>query len=156
MNFCGRKREFLQTYGYSATIPSFGGVNMLETYEVLDNGEIKISDHVISVIATVAALSVGGVSRMSGTLTEDLQTKLRLKTEDGKGVKVSLKDNRLEICLYIFVDYGYPLMEVAEDVQRAVSESIKSMTDMEIGSVDVSIEGVTINKELKSVPKASR
>lgn len=129
---------------------------MLETFEITEDGDIKISDHVISVIATVAALSVDGVSKMSGTIAEDLQERFKLRQDSGKGVRVEFKEGSVDIILHIYVEYGHSIVDVAEEVQVNVKESVKSMTDMEIGAVDIIIEGVTLDRELKSIPQANR
>lgn len=120
---------------------------MLETYEVRENGEIKISDDVISVIATVAALSVDGVTKMSGTLTDDLSLKFKIKASDTKGVKVAFVEGALQLELFIFVEYGVNVVDIAERVQEAVKESVTMMTDMNISSIDVYVEGISLEKE---------
>ncbi|NLM06866.1 MAG: Asp23/Gls24 family envelope stress response protein [Tissierellia bacterium] len=120
---------------------------MLETYEVRENGEIKISGDVISVIATVAALSVDGVTKMSGTLTDDLSLKFKIKASDTKGVKVAFIEGALELELFIFVEYGMNVVEIAERVQEAVKESVTMMTDLNITKIDVYVEGITVDKE---------
>lgn len=119
---------------------------MLETFDFLENGEIKISENVIAVITTVAALSVEGVTKMNGSLTDDIGEKLGIRTSDGKGVKVEFLNGALKVDLQIFVEYGRKVVDVAKKVQLAVKESLTMMTEMEIKGINVTVQGISLDK----------
>lgn len=119
---------------------------MLETFDILENGEIKISENVIAVITTVAALSVEGVSKMNGSLTDDIGEKLGIRSSDGKGVKVEFLNGALKVDLQIFVEYGRKVVDVAKKVQLAVKESLTMMTEMEIQGINVTVQGISLDK----------
>lgn len=119
---------------------------MLETFDILENGEIKISENVIAVITTVAALSVEGVTKMNGSLTDDIGEKLGIRTSDGKGVKVEFLNGALKVDLQIFVEYGRKVVDVAKKVQLAVKESLTMMTEMEIKGINVTVQGISLDK----------
>ncbi len=124
---------------------------MLETFEILENGEIKISENVIAVITTVAALGVDGVTKMNGTLTADIGEKLGIRTSEGKGVKVEFLNGALKIELQIFVEYGRKVVDVAKAVQLAVKESVTMMTEMQIQGIYVTVQGVSLDKNTQGV-----
>lgn len=119
---------------------------MLETFDILENGEIKISENVIAVITTVAALSVEGVTKMNGSLTDDIGEKLGIRSSEGKGVKVEFVNGALKVDLQIFVEYGRKVVDVARKVQLAVKESLTMMTEMEIKGIHVTVQGVSLDK----------
>lgn len=124
---------------------------MLETFEILENGEIKISENVIAVITTVAALGVDGVTKMNGTLTDDIGEKLGIRASEGKGVKVEFLNGALKIDLQIFVEYGRKVVDVARAVQMAVKESVTMMTEMQIQGIHVTVQGVSLDKNTQGV-----
>lgn len=124
---------------------------MLETFEIFENGEIKISENVIAVITTVAALGVDGVTKMNGTLTADIGEKLGIRASEGKGVKVEFLNGALKIELQIFVEYGRKVVDVAKAVQLAVKESVTMMTEMQIQGIYVTVQGVSLDKNTQGV-----
>ena len=129
---------------------------MLETFEIREDGEIKISDDVISVIATVATLKIDGVGKMSSSLTDDLTKKFKMMNNEAKGVKVEFAENSLAITLFIFIEYGHKIVEVAERVQEAVKESVEMMTDMAVKDINVIVEGISLDREPRSAKVLSR
>lgn len=129
---------------------------MLETFDILENGEIKISENVIAVITTVAALSVDGVTKMNGTLTDDIGEKLGIRASEGKGVKVEFLNGALKIDLQIFVEYGRKVVDVARAVQLAVKDSVTMMTEMQIQGIHVTVQGVSLDKNTQGVGLFSR
>ena len=61
----------------------------------------------------------------------------------GKGLKILIaEDNTLTIECGIMVYYGYSVVDVAKDVQAAVTSSVESITGTKVASVSVNVCGI--------------
>lgn len=112
-------------------------------------GNVVISDDVISVISAIAAKSVEGVSGMQSSLTGGF-VELLGKKNPSKGVKVSVDGNSVEIELSITVNYGAKIQDVAWEIQGKVKNEVESMTGYEVTAVNVNIDGIVMPKEEKA------
>ncbi|NLY20597.1 MAG: Asp23/Gls24 family envelope stress response protein [Tissierellia bacterium] len=114
----------------------------------LDRGNVEISNEVISIIASVEALSVEGVMNMRGSLTGDVVEMLGMKNQ-AKGIKTGIADDVVSIDVSLVVEYGKNIVEIAEKVQTKVKEAVMNMTGLEVAEVNVYIEDVAMPKKIK-------
>ncbi|KKC29771.1 hypothetical protein CDSM653_01212 [Caldanaerobacter subterraneus subsp. pacificus DSM 12653] len=89
----------------------------VKNFENQELGSVKISEEVVSIIAGLAATEVPGVAGMSGGVVNGVSEILGRKNLS-KGVKVEVGDKEATIHLYLIVDYGVRIPEVAWNVQR--------------------------------------
>lgn len=111
-------------------------------------GSIKISDDVVAMIAGAAAVEIDGVAGMSTGIAGEIYEFIG-KKNPAKGVKIASGENTVTVDLYIIVDYGVKIPEVAGAVQQKVKTAIEEMTGLEIPAVNVHVQGVKIAKEAK-------
>ncbi len=111
-------------------------------------GNIKISDGVVSIIAGIAATEIDGVAGMSGGMVNGITEMLGRKNLS-KGVKVEVGDKESAIDLYIIVEYGAKIPEVAWKVQENVKKAVETMTGLKVVEVNIHIQGVNFAKEEK-------
>ena len=122
------------------------GCVRLEEHEVVsavadDTGAVRIADEVVSVIAGMAASEVEGIAGMSGGIASGLTERLGIKHLQ-RGVKVEVGEKEAAIDLYVMVDYGARIPEVAQRVQERVKTAVESMTGLKVVEVNVHIQGV--------------
>ena len=108
-------------------------------------GAIRIADEVVATVAGLAAADVEGVSSMSGGWGTDLVEKLGRKSY-GKGIKVEVIDEQTKIDIFIVVEFGYQIPDVAENVQKEVKMAVETMTGLTVSAVNVHIVGVSMKK----------
>lgn len=111
---------------------------------IFDNGNIKISDDVISTIATIAVSEVSGVHGMGGGFTGDIVEKLNKKSLT-KGVKINMECNDVTIDLSVILKYGVRIPEVAWNIQENVKKSVESMSGLNVVKVNVRIVGIEVD-----------
>jgi len=107
-------------------------------------GTIRIADEVVEIIAGLAASEIEGVAGMSGGLVGDIANMLGRGKNPGKGVKVQVGEEEAIVDLFIIVEYGVSIPELAVKVQQAVKEAIESMTGLTVVETNVHIQGVNI------------
>jgi len=105
-------------------------------------GSIRIADEVVEVIAGLAASEVEGVVGMSGGLVGDLANMLGRNKNLSKGVKVEVGEHEVAVDLFIVVEYGVSIPDVALSVQEAVKDAIESMTGLKVVEANVHVQGV--------------
>ena len=112
-----------------------------------ENGSIHIAEEVIAAIAVGAVREVEGVSGMmtnlGGSVT-DLMNNKKNAQKGAKGVKIDMTDTALVLDLYLTVQYGHAIPEVAENAQKAVSSAIEAMTGCVVSAVNIHVGGVTL------------
>lgn len=106
-----------------------------------DFGDIRIADEVICIVASLAAQEVAGVVGMSGGFTDGINRFLG-KENASKGVRLKFEGKMVNASVYINVEYGYCIPEIALEVQEKVKDAIEAMTGYEVQFVDVNVEGV--------------
>ena len=97
-------------------------------------GCIHISEDVLATIAGGAAAEVEGIGGMMSLAT---------KKSNARGVRVAVDEDGAVIDLYVMIRYGYPIPEVAEKIQNAVSTAVESMTGFAAKAVNVHVGGVS-------------
>ena len=111
-------------------------------------GKVTFADEVVAIIAGLAATEVRGVSAMSGSVAGSIVERLGRKNLS-KGVKVEVGEKETAIDLYIIVEYGVRIPEVAWNIQESVKKAVESMTGLTVVEVNVHIQGVSFEKDLK-------
>jgi uncharacterized alkaline shock family protein YloU len=109
-------------------------------------GTIKITDEVVAIIAGIAAMEVPGVTSMSGGIAGGIAEALGRKNLS-KGVKVEVGEKEAAIDLFIIVEYGYRIPEVAWTIQERVKNAVEDMTGLSVVEVNIHIQGVNIERE---------
>jgi len=121
----------------------------------IDYGQIKIADEVVGIIAGLAATEVKGVAGMSGGIAGGIAEILGRKNLN-KGVKVEVGEKEAAIDLYIIVEYGAKIPEVAWEIQENVKNAVETMTGLNVIEVNINIQGVNIEKEQKEEQPQTR
>lgn len=113
-----------------------------------DMGMVKITEEVVAIIAGIAAMEVQGVAGMSGGFAGEIVEMLGRKNLS-KGVKVEVGEKEAAIDLYIIIEYGCKIPDVAWDIQERVKKSVETMTGLNVVEVNIHIQGVNFEKENK-------
>lgn len=111
-------------------------------------GAIKITNEVVAIIAGIAAIEVPGVTTMSGGIAGGIAEALGRKNLS-KGVKVEVGEKEAAIDLYVIVDYGCRIPEVAWNIQERVKKAVETMTGLNVVEVNIHVQGVNIEKDMK-------
>lgn len=114
--------------------------------ETFEFGQVKISDDVVIIIAGIAASTVKGVNTTRTGVAEGI-TNLFSKNNYSKGIKVEINENTVVLDIFINVEYGYKINEVAREVQMSVKKEIETMTDLQVAAINVHVLNIVQDKE---------
>ncbi|MGM9936560.1 MAG: Asp23/Gls24 family envelope stress response protein [Candidatus Ornithomonoglobus sp.] len=112
-------------------------------------GNIKISVDVVSTIAGIAASEIEGVSCMYTSFAEGVAKRLGARRNASNGVRVDMGADSVSIDLYIVVEYGVRIPELAWSVQENVKNSVETMTGLPVSKVNIHIEGISFDKAVE-------
>ena len=107
------------------------------------DGHVSISNDVVATIAAIAAKSVNGVADMLNSFTGGF-AELLGKKNPSKGVKVTVTDRDVRIDMYVVVEYGVKIPEVAWEIQEKTKSEVEAMTGLSVTAVNVNVEGVNM------------
>jgi len=111
-----------------------------------EGGSIRIADEVVATIAGLAAMENEGVAGMSGGIAGGIAEALGKKNLS-RGVKVEVGEEEVIVDLYVIVDYGIRIPDVAWNVQDSVKRAVEEMTGLEVLKVNVHVQGVSFPKK---------
>ncbi len=97
----------------------------------LENGTVSINEEVITTVAAAALRDVEGVVNAKN---------------DKKAIRVTIGENSVAVDCGLVLLYGHSVVEIAKNVQNAVSNAIESMTGLKVSRVDVNVTGISMNK----------
>lgn len=118
------------------------------TSVVNEIGDVKIASDVVTVIATMAATEVTGIAGMSGGITGEIAEKFGMKSSN-KGIKVQIGEDETIIDLFLIVEYGIKVPDVAWEVQQNVKKAVETMAGLKVSQVNIHIQGINVVKEHK-------
>ncbi len=107
-------------------------------------GNIYISPRAIATIAYQSALETYG---LVGLAPKNLAANLAnvLVKDPTLGVDVEYKLNKVNVDLYIIVEYGTRISTVASSVAASVRYQIEKTTGLSVGDVNVHVRGLRIS-----------
>ncbi|OPY57533.1 MAG: Alkaline shock protein 23 [Pelotomaculum sp. PtaU1.Bin035] len=116
--------------------------------EKTGTGSIKIADEVVKVIAGLATIDINGVAGMSGGLAGGI-AELLGKKNFSKGIKVEVGEKEAAVDIFVIVDYGVRIPDVAAEIQTSVKNAVERMTGLAVVEVNVNVQGVAFTSEAR-------
>ncbi|MCR4425165.1 MAG: Asp23/Gls24 family envelope stress response protein [Firmicutes bacterium] len=107
-------------------------------------GQIIIADDVIAAIAGMAATECYGLVGMAGRSIQDGIAELLGRENIARGVEVAVDGDEVKVDLYIIVEYGTRITEVANNVMDKVKYVLESMTGLRVSEVNITVQGVRV------------
>ncbi|HHW73712.1 MAG TPA: Asp23/Gls24 family envelope stress response protein [Firmicutes bacterium] len=112
---------------------------------------IRISPEVIAVVAGIAVEEAEGVAGMSGGIVDGIAQRLGRK-DFGKGIRVSLEEEKVLLDLNVVIEYGAPLLETAEKLKQNVRSTVEEVTGLTVAAVNINVTGINMPKKKAGEP----
>lgn len=108
-------------------------------------GTIDVSSEAIAMVAGITALECFGVVGMSSRSVQDGISELLYGKENlTKGIEVRIEGDQVIIDLYVVVEYGTKINEVAHNVIENVRYAVEDKLGLNVSKVNVNVMGVRI------------
>ena len=100
-----------------------------------EHGSVMISEDVIATIMEHTLTEVEGVVKGGADIVG--------KKSWGKGIRIAVsEDNKLTLGCNIIVSYGESVINVAKNVQEAITTAVESVTGVTVTDVHVNVCGI--------------
>lgn len=110
-------------------------------------GNINISPHAIAMVAGIATMQCFGVVGMaSRTIQDGISELLTGKDSLNKGIEVKIDGEQVNVDLYLIVEYGVRIKEVAHNVIDNVKYAIENQLGLKTLRVNVIVQGVRLDQ----------
>ena len=106
-----------------------------------EDGNIAVNAQSFKVMARGALAEIKGICKTFENITPSITEKFNNK-KHRSGVEVELEADGVVIDVYLNIQAGQNVVEVAENVQKSVHEMIENMTSMKAKAVYVHIVDV--------------
>lgn len=114
--------------------------------EQTENYSMTIAPGVVDRVIAIAAQEVDGVARVSSYNAGGLGYRLLSRAKQEK-IETEVGENgKLNCTIYLSTWYGKSIPEVAQAVRENVAAALKLQTGIEVGQVNVHVEGVEFKK----------
>ncbi len=110
-----------------------------------DRGRIEVSPAAVATIANHATLNSYGVVGMSSkNLVNGLAQVLR--PDSRRGVQVQIDGDQVVINLYVVIEHGVRIAEVAKNIIESVKFSVEKAMGVPITGVNVHVQGLRVSE----------
>lgn len=113
-----------------------------------EGGTVRISNDVLATITGIAASEIDGVAGMAGSFMENISERLG-RHDLGRGIKIETRGEEVTIEVFINVEYGCRIPDMARQLQRNVKETVENMTDLRVQAINVHIQDLMFDADEK-------
>lgn len=110
-----------------------------------DNINLTVSEEVISTIVEKTVMSIPGIYDINGGFIDGITNMLGSKRI--KGIKVEISEKSISMDVYLIVEYGVKIPDIAWDVQDKVKKTVEEMVGMPVTAVNIHIQGINFKKK---------
>jgi uncharacterized alkaline shock family protein YloU len=110
-------------------------------------GRIEVSPQAVAAIAGREVLSCYGVVGLASRRLHDGFGVLLHRGHFTRGVDVHLSEGRIIIDLYVIVEYGTRISEVARGIMSTVKFAVERALGVAVAEVNVNVQGLRISEE---------
>lgn len=104
-------------------------------------GRIEISPMAVASLANHAVLKSYGVAGMSSRNLTQL-----LSRDSKRGVRVRVEDGEITIDLYVIIEYGTRISEVAHNIMENVNFAVEKALGVPVAQVNVHVQGLRVSE----------
>jgi len=128
---------------------------------VTEGGTTTIAAPVVAKIAGIATREIVGVHAMGSGASRAMGA-IRERLPGGgsatstQGVRVEVGERQAAVDLDLVVDYGIPIVDLANSVRDNVISRIERLTGLEVTEVNVSIDDVHLEEDEDDAPGGER
>lgn len=124
--------------------------------KTMEFGELNIHNSVFQTIAGHTATNSYGIVGMVSVDVKSGILDILAKDNYKKGVRASFENEVLNIDMFIVVEYGVKIHEVARNLQKEVEHQINTMTGIDNINVNVFVQGIHVDDDKTDNPNKNK
>lgn len=107
-----------------------------------ESGNLTVSDDVIATYVSDSVLKTKGVHDLYAGFSDTLSKNILGKESKYKGMKIANDDEGYTIDIFLVVEFGVKIPEIAWNVQKNVIKQLEQVMAIVIKNVNIHIQGV--------------
>ena len=119
--------------------------SVAEVSKMDNNINLSVSEEVISTIVEKTVMSVPGVYDIPGGIIDGITNILGSKKT--RGIKVEINDKTITLDVYVIVEYGVKIPDIAWDIQDKVKKTLEEIVGMAVKAVNIHIQGINFKNK---------
>jgi uncharacterized alkaline shock family protein YloU len=105
-------------------------------------GKIEVLPNAIHSIALQATYECYGVLGMASPRLRNGQAVILSPAQASQGVRVNVVNNELVIDIYVALEYGLRISEIAHNIMSSVKFSVEKMLGIPVRQVNINVQGL--------------
>lgn len=105
-------------------------------------GKIEVLPNAIHTIAVQATCGCYGVLGIAAPRLRNGQAVILSSEQSNQGVRVQVVDEQLTIDVYVALEYGLRISEIAHNIMSSVKFSTENMLGIAVSQVNVNVQGL--------------
>jgi uncharacterized alkaline shock family protein YloU len=105
-------------------------------------GKIEVLPHAIHTIALQATHECYGVLGMASPRLRNGQAVILPIAQASQGVRVQVVNDQLVIHIYVALEYGLRISEIAHNIMSSVKFSVEKMLGIPVKQVNINVQGL--------------
>ncbi|GCE04176.1 Asp23/Gls24 family envelope stress response protein [Dictyobacter aurantiacus] len=105
-------------------------------------GKIEVLPNAIHSIAVEAALACYGVLGIASPHLRNGQAVILTPEQRNQGVRIQIHNEQLTIDVYVALEYGLRISEIAHNIMSAIKFSVEKMLGTPVTQVNVNVQGL--------------
>ncbi|MDR1293149.1 MAG: Asp23/Gls24 family envelope stress response protein [Clostridiales Family XIII bacterium] len=110
--------------------------------EAKDIGGVFVAPEVIVMYISGAVTETPGVADLAGNISDTITKKILGNESKFKGIKIDGGEFGYTIDIYLIVNYGERIPDVAWNVQKNVKAALDSVMDITIENINIHVQGI--------------
>ena len=106
-------------------------------------GKIEVLPNAIHTIAVQAITESYGVVGITAPRLRNGQAVFLPQDRLNQGVQIRIVDNQITVEVYVALEYGLRISEIAHNIMSAVKFSIEKMIGIPVAQVNVNVQGLS-------------
>ena len=107
-------------------------------------GRVHVAGEVLSAVAGYAARECYGIVGVTARTVPDGIAELLGLENIHRGVQVRVVEGHLQVSLFVVVEYGVNILQVAQNAMEQVKHRLEQLSGLPVHRVDVHVQGVRV------------
>ncbi|MDD7511419.1 MAG: Asp23/Gls24 family envelope stress response protein [Peptostreptococcaceae bacterium] len=112
-----------------------------------DKEQSKATDGDIVDCVVRATAKIKDFAAFSGNITDNISKNILGIEPAGKGIKIDRDDEGIKIDLYIIVNFGAKIPQLAWEIQKKVKNQVEKKTGINVKIVNIHVQSVSMSGE---------
>lgn len=102
----------------------------------------QISEAELLYEIAAATIKTEGICGLRGKLTKDSLLENKGKAIMKKGIKITRKEEDIKLDIFVIVNYGYKIPDIAWKAQKNISKALEEFPQIKVSAINIHINGI--------------